>query len=171
MSIQEANEGSAMQQARPDGVLLADKTAGSDFVVDCEGQVTAITTEGERTTIDITYDSAKEAGQIKELTGLSRKSLSEQVVNNVKVALRKSWKQWNGELKIKASPTSLPGQPNVFPRINVTNPKSLTYVIAVPITTPFEELAVAKQAAVDWLAQSDMAAALPPINVVVQYVR
>jgi hypothetical protein len=170
-SPQEAGEIFALNQARPNSIPLPPKVAGYDGVEGGKFLIVGQQTDGVRVIVDIKIVHAKEATQIKQLSGISTKPIPEQVVNNVKTALNKSWKQWNHSLEIKASPEPLPGQPNVFPRVDVVRPRGIVYVVEVPIDTPFEQLAIARQAALDYLAKSNTAAALPPIDVVVQYIR
>lgn len=178
MSTGEAAEQAALDQARPGSTLLPDKTAGYDGTLGSRMNITGstprtVTRNGVKVTetvVDVTLEGG-EAIQVKTLNGLSSKPLGTVVLDNVKLALDKAWKQFHGELEIKASPQPLPGQPTVFPRVNVVNPDRITIVVQVGDGVALDEMVDAQNSARAWVKSSGKAAGLPPIDVIVQYER
>jgi len=178
MSTGEMAEQAALDQARPGSTLLPDKTAGYDGTIGSRLKITGSETRRvmrngvkvTETVVDVTLEGG-EAIQVKTATGMSAKPVATVVLDNVKLALDKAWKQFHGELAIKASPKSLPGQPTVFPRVKVVDPNRITIVVQVGSEVSLPDLLDAQTKARAWVKASTKAGALPPVDVVVQYER
>ena len=176
MSTGEMAEQAGLDKGRPGSTLLPDKTAGYDGTKGSTMTITGQTTRTvlrngvkvTETVVDITLEGG-EAIQIKTVTGLGGGSTGALVLDNVKLAVDKAYKQANGELAIKASPQPLPGQPTVFPRTTIKNPTEITIIVQVGSEVSVAEMETARLASEAWVKASTKAAELPPVRVIVQH--